>query len=291
MVTGGVAARYAAGAIHLLECTIFQPREEVPRMRIAITDIVHVFLVLPVYVLALLAVLAAAAFRQEAASTLRRWRYVFVVALAAVYVMTAPVFAEALVRTIEYQYSPPVLTASARNRDNLIVVLTAGWLRSAENHSYEVKLGEAGWERTWIAVELWQRIGGKLLFVGAPTPDGKISAAAGMARVARQLGVPSASLLVEGNSRNTYENWKFSERLIQQYGDRVWLITSAINMPRAMSVARGLGINAVPYPCDYRADKDVSWRLWIPSNAAPVTLEEALHELLGMVWYRWRGWM
>lgn len=260
-------------------------------MRVAITDIVHVFLLLPVYVLALLVVLAAAAFRQEAASTLRRWRYAFVVALAAVYVTTAPVFAEALVRAIESQYPPPALTASARNRDNLVVVLTAGWLRSTGNHSYEVRLGEAGWERTWIAVELWQRIGGKLLFVGAPTPDGKTSAAAGMARVARQLGVPRASLLVEGKSRNTYENWKFSERLIQQYGDRVWLITSALNMPRAMGVARRLGINAVPYPCDYRADKDVSWRLWIPSNAAPVTLEEALHELLGMVWYRWRGWM
>ena len=129
-----------------------------------------------------------------------------------------------------------------------------------------------------------------MIFSGAPTPDGDDSAAAGMARVAQQLGVPITQIKVEPASLSTHENFLFSKPLLDQYQGEVWLVTSALHMPRAMAVAKKLGIAVIAYPCDFRAEERSNWRLWLPSNAGPAMLEEALHELLGILQYRVSGW-
>lgn len=256
-------------------------------MRSVVTELLHLLLSIPFLLIVVLVVLMLMAFGARAAAGLRRWRFVLSLSAFGVYLVSAPVVSNALVRWIETSYAAPTLTAASTKP--IILVLTAGWLRTTAQ-GYESKLSEAGWERTHAAVQLWKRHGGTLVFSGAPAPDGSDSAAAGMARVAQQLGVPETAIKVEPASLNTYENFMFTKSLLDRREGEVWLVTSALHMPRAMAVAKKMGIPAIAHPCDFHAEERLNWRLWLPSNAGPAMLEEALHELLGILQYRLRGW-
>ena len=257
-------------------------------MRSVTTELLHLLLSIPFFIIVVLVVLTLMAFRERAAMGLRRWRFILPLSVFSVYLVSAPVVSNTVVRWIETGYAVPIQAETVALKQPTILVLTAGWLRTTEQ-GYELKLSEAGWERTHAAVLLWKRYGGTLVFSGAPTPDGLDSAAAGMARVAQQLGVPASAIKVEPASLNTYENFLFSKTLLDQQGGEVWLVTSALHMPRAMAVARKMGIPAIAYPCDFHAEERLNWRLWWPSNAGPAILEDALHELLGILQYRLRG--
>jgi len=258
-------------------------------MRAIITDLVHVFFSLPFYLLLGLALVGTIAWRKGRGSRLHDWRYAAVLAGLLVYAVGTPALPTAIAAWVENQYSVPEITARQRHPDNVIIVLTAGWLRITPV-GYEQKIGEAGWERTTAAVDLWRQIGGRLLFSGAPAPDGHGSAAATMARLAHALGVPDSALLVEPASLNTHENLLYSKRLLGDGPHTLWLVTSALHMPRSVAAARALGMEVIPYPCDFRADRGLSWQMLLPANDALRVLEDALHELVGMAAYHWRGW-
>ncbi len=68
------------------------------------------------------------------------------------------------------------------------------------------------------------------------------------------LGVAAAErIVVEGNSRNTYENAVMSHAAVQPKTGETWLlVTSALHMPRAVGCFRRVGWTIVPYPVDYR---------------------------------------
>ena len=254
-------------------------------------DLAQILLGLPLYGVILLAFLAGLAFCGPAGGCLHRWRYLMVVLLALGYTASTPVFSNVLARQLESRYLVPDGAALARPARPVVVVLTDGWIRRI-SAGYEAKIGEAGWERLVTAVRLWRETRGTLLFTGAPTPDGTDSVAAAMARVAHAMGVPQDSLLVEGRSRNTYENLLYSAPLLgQSEGQTVILVTSAIRMPRAVAVADKLGLRVLPYPCDFHTGSGLHWQLWLPSNAGARSLETSLHELIGMLAYWWRGWI
>lgn len=258
-------------------------------MRATLTELFHVFLSVPLWAFAALVAFAVACRRSVPGTRAHRWRWGAAALAAVYYVACTPLVSSALERWLETRYPVPALRESDGGAGNTIVVLTAGWLRyTAEGH--EQKMGEAGWERATAGIALWRRIGGRLLFTGAPTPDGRDSSAGAMARLARALGVPGEAILVEPEARNTYENLLYSKRMLGEAKGRVWLVTSALHMPRSVMAARGVGLEVTPYPCDFRADERQSWASFLPSNVAPLALERALHELSGMVAYRLKGW-
>lgn len=255
------------------------------------STLVGLFLAMPFYVLCGFGLAFALSFRRGRAAWSWRRRGVLVAGFIATYLIGAPAFANALIHRIEHRYAPRVALDSDRHPDNLIVVLSAGWYRWRPGGG-ETKMSEDGWERVDAGVKLWRRIGGTLLMAGAPAPDGSDrSAAEAMADVARALGVPPSVVLVEPNSRNTYENFAFSAARLREHRGHLWLVTSALHMPRAMAVAARLGLDPVPYPCFYRAHDLTPRSFWLPSNAGPALFDDAMHEQLGMILYRWRGWV
>src|SRR5207237_707383 len=126
---------------------------------------------LPLYVILALVIVAYRARRAPRGSGLHQRRHVFLLLAAFVYVASVPATDSAVSGWLEGRYPARIATAAQRSDDNVIIVLTAGWLRGTRT-GWEQKIGEAGWERTAAAVMLWRRIGGRLLFRGAPTPDG-----------------------------------------------------------------------------------------------------------------------
>lgn len=68
-----------------------------------------------------------------------------------------------------------------------------------------------------------------------------------------QMGLDPARVIFESQSRNTWENARFSRDLMTAEDGRAWiLVTSAFHTPRAMGVFRKLGLEPIAYPVDYR---------------------------------------
>lgn len=71
----------------------------------------------------------------------------------------------------------------------------------------------------------------------------------------QQFGLSSEQIIFEDKSRNTFENIRYSRRLVKPSADEKWLvITSAFHMPRAMNVFKKMNWQVTPWPVDYRTD-------------------------------------
>ena len=65
-------------------------------------------------------------------------------------------------------------------------------------------------------------------------------------RFLAERGVPETALACETESRSTWENLLFSKPLL--HGEPVWLVTDEPHLPRALLLARELGIDARGWP-------------------------------------------
>ena len=93
-------------------------------------------------------------------------------------------------------------------------------------------------------------------------------------------------VILENQSRNTYENALYNKDLVGFSGDGSWLlVTSAFYMPRAYEIFKDQGIPVLPYPADYRPrlpSREFRWNLG--AGAEQVSL--LLHEWVGLWVYR-----
>lgn len=110
--------------------------------------------------------------------------------------------------------------------------------------------------------------------------------------VLQEWGVPSENILVEKNSRNTYENAIFSFELFGAEYPSILLVTSAMHMPRAVATFKKAGFRVVPASTDIKVTTKVMklGARWLPSAGALRLSSDALHEIYGLWLYRLRGW-
>jgi uncharacterized SAM-binding protein YcdF (DUF218 family) len=251
----------------------------------------ELFLPSSLYVVVFLLGLTVVAFRRRGAR-LGRLRYPLVAAAAWGYCFSTPAIANLLRTHLEASY-PRTANPSPDPADGsdgpLIVVLSSAAVARRGGRD-EPMLDLAGWERTWASIRLWQRVGGQLLFVGGPTADGRTSAAQRMAEVAAAAGVPASAVQVETRSSSTYENLLFSRDQIASREGHVWLVSSAVHLRRAMAVAHKLGLRVRPHACDWRGFEVMHWYAWLPNGGGPAMFLDSLHELMGLVYYRLKGY-
>jgi uncharacterized SAM-binding protein YcdF (DUF218 family) len=119
---------------------------------------------------------------------------------------------------------------------------------------------------------------------------GGLSEAAATRDLLVDLGIAPERIVLEGSSRNTYENAVMSYAAAQPKAGETWLlVTSAIHMPRAVGCFRRAGWTILPYPADYRTTLKTSMSpgshpgLLLADNLMLVTL--AVKEWLGLVAY------
>jgi uncharacterized SAM-binding protein YcdF (DUF218 family) len=106
-------------------------------------------------------------------------------------------------------------------------------------------------------------------------------------------GVPKADIILEPNSRNTYENAIFTKHIIDSLklmGPFV-LITSAEHMPRSEKTFQHAGVEVQPYPCNYFEFEE---RVNIENTIAPdlkilVNWKYFLKEIVGSFTYQLTG--
>ena len=112
--------------------------------------------------------------------------------------------------------------------------------------------------------------------------------------ILKEWGIPSEAVLIEGRSRNTYENAIETKKLLKaRQIDKILLITSAFHMPRALLTFRTAGIDAIPSPSSYSIVKYSRPQIldWIPSLRNLGRMQVVIREKLGILIYRYRGWI
>jgi uncharacterized SAM-binding protein YcdF (DUF218 family) len=105
------------------------------------------------------------------------------------------------------------------------------------------------------------------------------------------MGVPRDRLILEDQSRDTYENAANLKAELGGLGllgpDKRWvLITSGFHMPRAMGVFRKIGLDVEPWPVDYRTTgRDDLWRPFDKVSEGLRRVDAASREWVGLLAY------
>jgi uncharacterized SAM-binding protein YcdF (DUF218 family) len=104
-------------------------------------------------------------------------------------------------------------------------------------------------------------------------------------------GVPADRILLEPESTDTHEEAVAIAAMLRRLGaERVILVTSDLHMPRAIGAFRAAGVPVIPaIAADAR--RPLSLRDWItPTSHGLEYTDRVIHELIGNVYYRGRGW-
>lgn len=213
-------------------------------------------------------------------------------ALGVLWACSAPVVADRLRASLEGVHPPRAIEALPRA--DAIVVLGGGVGPARAPRTFP-DLGP-GADRVLHAARLYRA--GKaprVIASGGALPwKGSATEAGAMGTLLREWGVPADAIVEEGRSRNTRENALAVRSLLDHPGDgAVLLVTSALHMPRALATFRSAGVRAIPAPTDFEiAERPRSPVLrWLPDARTLEGSSRALHERLGALVYRARGWI
>lgn len=214
------------------------------------------------------------------------------IALAVTWLLATPFAAQKLMYSLERQYPPTTIdripTADA------IVVLGGGVTPQAPPR-IGPNLNHAA-DRVWFGAQLYAAGKAPMVITTGMRPysdQGQTAAAAG-AEVLQAFGVPEDAITAPGRSVRTFTDAQIVSEIVEREGlGRVLLVTSAMHMPRAMATFRSAGVRVFPAPTDFEVvqSPNAGTLTWLPGSEAFWQSGRALHEYVGMAWYRWKGWI
>lgn len=191
---------------------------------------------------------------------------------------------------LEDTYKPPLRTGKV---DGIVVLGGAVETRASEA-SGKPEFND-GVERVLAAMELSHRYPGALVVFSGGSGlliPGKRTESQEVNALLAGLGFNTDMIFYEEDSRNSYENIKYTMEMVAPQPEETWLlVTSAWHMPRSIAIARKLGWNnLIAYPVDYRS---LGRYILLPPkfdvldnlNASSL----ATREYMGMIAYRLSG--
>jgi uncharacterized SAM-binding protein YcdF (DUF218 family) len=99
-------------------------------------------------------------------------------------------------------------------------------------------------------------------------------------------GIKIDNLIFENQSRNTFENIKYSKDIIANYKGTWGLITSANHMPRSFFTFKKQGLILEPINVDYKTGTSRMFWINFDISAGLSNWNIVLHELIGITYYK-----
>ena len=196
---------------------------------------------------------------------------------------------EWLLTPLESRFTP--LEQLPEDIDGIIVL--GGFLESSPSQSWQQTQSNNGAERLWAFTTLARQYpNAQLLFSGGSgTLTGQaLKEADYIPALMRESGLGSRELSLEDQSRNTYENVLLSKALVKPQPQQRWiLITSAAHMPRSVGIFCAQQWPVLPYPVDYRSDRDRLWSVELLFAEHLQVLRDASREWVGLLAYYFTG--
>lgn len=112
----------------------------------------------------------------------------------------------------------------------------------------------------------------------------------------RSISIPDSSIIIENNSKNTYENAIFTKHILDsiQFKGSILLVTSSFHMRRSIAIFKKAGYtNITPYVTNkFTGDRKFELDYcFIPNVDAIFGLNLIIHEIVGYITYKIKGYL
>jgi len=204
--------------------------------------------------------------------------------LALFYLLSTPIVADHLLGLLEKDIIP--LPEKNLPDADAIVILGGGTYRDAPEYGADT-VQPLTLERLRYGAWL-HRLTGKPILVtgGAPlggTPEGVVMRAV----LVNEFKTPVK--WVEARSFNTEENAVFSAAILKREGiNRVYVVSHAWHLPRALGAFRKAGLTPIAAGTHFHRPQPLTLFSFLPTASALNNSYYALHEDVGLLWYRLR---
>lgn len=202
--------------------------------------------------------------------------------------LSLPVIANLLVGIEESRF--PSVKTCAGPTPKTIVVLGGGTSRRPATQTDVGALSQASLRRVLAAVDLHEAQAETRVVISGGTSQEGIAESAIMGTLAQRLGVAESAIALEQESHSTWQNAQFVAALQPAIDRRIWLVTSALHMPRALYAFEQAGFEVCAWPADSRLGQANSIGYYLPSTTALFKSDAVIHEWIGEAAYR-MGWM
>lgn len=202
--------------------------------------------------------------------------------LAALWLLSTPFVADAMLDTLKPEYR-----ALDGGEADAIVILGGGRHYDTLEYAGDT-VGSLTLERVRYGARLARRLNKPLLVTGG-SPDGGQAEAALMRDVLeREFGIRVR--WVENRAENTRDNARFSAALLKPaHIERIYLVSHAWHLPRAMPEFEREGLRVVAAGTGYGRGGGVRLFDFVPSARGLQDSFLAMHEGIGLIWYRIRN--
>jgi len=217
----------------------------------------------------------------------RKWarsgRISLAVGLAGLFLLSLPVLQRPFVQWMEIDAVPPVDGKIAA-----IVVLGGGVRATVGDAPPTHGLSATSLARAVEGIRLaGLHPGVPLVFTGGRIGDHPASSEK-MADLARGFGIDPGRILAFPTPTSTAEEARRTAEALG--GGRIFLVSSALHLPRALLLFEAEGFNPLPAPTDFLADdRPLRVRDFLPSAGTWWNWQRYFHEVYGRLWAAARG--
>ena len=215
----------------------------------------------------------------------RLGRWLITIATALLVLASCTAISDLLLLPLEERY--PKLRAPAANID-FVVVMGAGQ-SDAPRLPLTNRPNAAAVYRLLEGIAIYRaNPDSKLVLSGGGEHE---SSAVLMANVAMAIGIPTADIVLQTESRDTEQEVRLLAPIVKNR--RFAVVTSAAHMPRTMALFEAAGLHPIPAPTHFldRNNPHPNWRDFIlPDTESLARAEFAMHEYLGSMWLKLKSW-
>ena len=208
------------------------------------------------------------------------------ISLALLYLLSTPFIANSLMGRLEKNIAPVTL-AQARSAQ-AIIILGGGVYHDAPEYGADT-VNALTLARVEYGAYLHQQTGLPILVTGGSPEQSKPEAYLMQQSLQRDFKVPVRWL--EDRAYNTAQNAEFSAALLHPAKiNKVLVVSHAWHLPRALIEFEKHGLQVIPAPTRFGAVKNPKHGPdvfdFIPQARALLKSHYALHEMIGIAWYR-----
>jgi uncharacterized SAM-binding protein YcdF (DUF218 family) len=217
----------------------------------------------------------------------RRWRMGLMnLALGfTLWVLSTAPLANGLMRGLEADFSIP-----ASPSGDVILLLGGGTIDNVPDLSGTGAPSPQMMGRIVTAVRLYRRLKLPIVVTGGHVfEDDPIPESAVDKRFLMDLGIPGKMIIEEDRARDTQENARFTAAICRRKGfSKPILLTAAYHLKRACMAFHDAGMDVIPFPAYFLGSSSPSyaWHSLLPRDGRVSPCANALHEYLGILYYR-----
>lgn len=209
------------------------------------------------------------------------------VSFISLWLLSTPVVTGYLINGLQYRYQPLKPAQLMTDKNAAIVVLEASLNMTTPEYG-KPTVSEGTLSRIRYAAFLHRMTEAPVLVSGNDPGNPTINQADYMANALKDyFNVPTQ--WKEDKGYNTALEGIHSAEILKKAGVRkIYLVTHAIHMPRAVYAFQGRGLDVIPAPTGYKSFEHSLGKLsgYLPAMDALSVSQGVLREYIGLLWYR-----